>query len=323
TDVGVPMGDEVAAVDNYFSSADARNQRLFRWDSIIYDPGIYAGEMSSLMTTLYLYNKIINEVMNSTGGADTQKKEILAEAKANRAYNNFWLINMYGKPYNSATAANDPGYPIVTAADVTQNAFTRASVQAMYDFILQDLTSAIPDLSVVISSRGRIGKAAAEMLLGKVYVFMGRYADAKTQLDASVTDLASTGSGTILTTMGLYDLNVTMVPGGTWGYTVSTATTYFTAQPAAANYTENIHCRSFLNYWSFTNSECVLTPQAAALYTSSDKRLNYFTSKPYLVNTGYPVAGVLRRNSPLSTPNGETIAELYLLRAECEARLND
>jgi hypothetical protein len=322
-DVGVPMGDEVVAMDNYFSAGILRSQRLFRWEDVIYDNGIFALEMSGVMTSLYAYNKITTEVMSSTDGTDAQKKAILAEAKANRAWINFWLINMYGKPYNAATAATNPGYPIVTVADVTQTVFTRASVQAMYDFIIKDLTEAIPDLPVVIRSRIRMGKTAAEELLGKVYVFMGRYADAKTQLDAAMTDLTSTGSGTTLTTMALYDLNVTMIPGGTWGYNASNITS-FSGVPAQAINTEFICCRSVsTNAYSFSASDYTLSPLAAQLYTSTDKRLNFYTTKPYGVATAYPVAGALRRNGPAGIQNGMTIPELYLLRAECKARLND
>ncbi|MBS1565548.1 MAG: RagB/SusD family nutrient uptake outer membrane protein [Bacteroidetes bacterium] len=326
-DVGVPMGDEIVAMDNYFSaSSSLRGQRMFRWEDVIYDDGIFANEMATLMTNTYVYNKVTTEVMSSTDGTDAQKKALLAEAKAGRAMNNFMLINMYGKPYNAATAATDPGYPIVTAADVSQTVFVRASVQAMYDFIIKDLTEAIPDLPVTIKSRIRIGRAAAEEALGKVYVFMGKYAEAKTQLDAAVNDLANTGQGTALTNMALYDLNTTMVVGGTWGYNPATqASGAFSGTPTQANYTENIYCRSVAtNFWTTAaGSEYVLSPTAAQLYSSSDKRLNYFTNKPYGVTTAYPLAGALRRNGPAALPNGMTIPELYMLRAECRARLND
>jgi len=235
------------------------------------------------------------------------------------------LINLYGKPYNAATAATDPGYPIVTAADVTQTVFTRASVQAMYDFIIKDLTEAIPDLPVTIRSRIRMGKAAAEELLGKVYVFMGKYADAKTQFDQAFADLANTGSGTALTTMGLYDFNVTMIPGGTWGYNATTAaSSNFNTVPTQVNYTEYIVCRQVAsNGWTSTQNEYMVRPQAVQLYAASDKRLNFMTTKPYQIATAYPLAGARRRNGPSGLQNGMTIAELYLLRAECEARLND
>lgn len=323
-DVGVPMGDEVIAMDNYFSIATPRSQRLFQWSDVIYDNGVFANEMAGLMSNLYTYNKIANEVMASAGGTDAQKNALLAEAKANRAWVNFWLINMYGKPYNATTAATDPGFPIVTTADVTQTLFSRGTVQNMYDFIIKDLTEAIPDLPVTIKSRIRMGKTAAEELLGKVYVFMGRYTDAKPFLDAAMADLVNTGSGTTLTTMGLYDLNVTMAPAGTWGYNATTyASLSFSGVPIQINNTEFICCRQASNSWAFSLNEYTISPQTAQLYSATDKRLNFFTTKPYGVSTAYPLANALRRNAPPYVQNGMTIPELYLLRAECEARLND
>src|SRR5882672_9413065 len=76
-DVGVPMGDEVVAMDNYFSAGLLRSQRLFRWDDVIYDDGFFALEMSGVTSSLYAYNKIANEVMSSTDGTDAQKKALL------------------------------------------------------------------------------------------------------------------------------------------------------------------------------------------------------------------------------------------------------
>ncbi|OQP65250.1 hypothetical protein A3860_16400 [Niastella vici] len=324
-DVGVPMGDEVIAFDNYFSSASTRSQRLFRWDDVIYDDGFFANEMSTLMASLYTYNKIINEVMSSTDGTEADKKALLAEARVNRAWTYFNLINMYGKPYNAATAATDPGYPIVTAADVTETKFTRASVQEVYDFILSDLTESIPNLPVTIRTRIRFGKTAAELLLGKVYVFMGKFDAAKPYLEAALTDLATTGAGTTLTNMALYDFNVTMIPAGTWGWNATSyASGSFSGTPVPAYYTENIVCRQVTPMsWAVSANEYTMSPQAAQLYTTSDKRLNYFTTKPFGVTTAYPLSGALRRNGPSALLNGMTIPELYLLRAEVAARLGD
>src|SRR5690606_15654268 len=69
--------------------------------------------------------------------------------------------------------------------------FTRASVKEVYDFIVGDLKTAIPDLPVQLTHRLRMSKAAAEGLLGKVYMFMGRFNDALPLLNASITDMAS------------------------------------------------------------------------------------------------------------------------------------
>ena len=67
------MGDEIAAVEPYFSGAALRSQRLFRWDDLIYEPEQNAPELAVPMTNIYLYNKVIAEVMNSTDGTEQEK----------------------------------------------------------------------------------------------------------------------------------------------------------------------------------------------------------------------------------------------------------
>ena len=61
----------------------------------------------------------------------------------------------------------------------------------MYDFIIQDLTAAMPDLPVENVIQTRMSRTAAQGILGKVYLFMGKNTDALTQFNAAFTGLAS------------------------------------------------------------------------------------------------------------------------------------
>lgn len=316
----VVMGDEVLVLDPYYNGAALRTQRLFRWDKDIYDPDQDANDMAGLMTQLYTYNKIANEVMNADNGTEQQKNALYAEAAANRAWCYFWLANLYGKPYNAVTAATDLAYPIITQADVTQTNYTRATVQQNYDFMISDLTKAIPLLPVNSSTRVRMTKSAAEGLLGEVYVFMGRYTDALNSLNACMGDLPAAFP------VALYDLNVTMAASGqgAWGYNPLTNPVSFqTLYPYAWLNTENILGKQLgSNSWNTSSSDILLTPQAAALFTASDQRLKFFSSQPS-GGGKYIVAGALRRNSGSFIQCGVKLADIYLLRAECKARLND
>jgi len=314
----VAMSDDVLQLDPYYSGAVLKTQRLFQWAAVIYDPGQDATEMTTVMTQLYVYNKIINEVMDAANGTMQQKQALYAEALANRAWCYFTLINYYGKPYDSTTAKTDLCYPIITTADVANSSFQRATVQQCYDLIINDLTTAIPSLLVNAAVRARMTRSAAEALLGKVYVYMGRYTAALTELNAAVADLPTTFS------VALYDLNVTMATGGTWGYNpVTNPTSYQSLYPTAWTNTENIFCKQVTaNNWNSTSSDLLLTPQAASLFTSTDQRRKFFTSQPYGGGT-YIVPGALRRNSGTTLQEGIRLADLYLLKAECEARTGD
>lgn len=309
------MGDEVAAVDPYFTSAVLKTQRSFRWDAVLYEPQDDAGETSVPMKNIYLYNKVINEVPNATDGTDQQKLSIEAEARAGRAWTYFLLINYYGKPYNATTAATDPGFPIVEAADVTTTKFTRATVQQVYDFIIKDLVTAIPNLPAQITYRTRMSKAAAEGILGKVYMFMGRYNDALPILNVAISDLANQA-----TPVRLYDYNTEFATGGVF---LPINITSGPAYPLLPNNYENIFAKQATNAWTSSYNEIVTTPQTAALFGTSDLRLKFYANSTYSTKIPYPVTGLLRRTSASQTQFGLVVPDLYLLRAECKCRTND
>ncbi|WP_431294445.1 RagB/SusD family nutrient uptake outer membrane protein [Pedobacter sp. P26] len=314
------MGDEVLSTEPYFSGATLRTQRFFRYDRDTYNPEDDNAEMKGIMTQLYTYNKIANEVLESTNGTEELKKALYAEAVANRAWCYFMLVNFYGKPYNSATANTDLAFPIISVADVAETKFTRATVQQVYDFMIKDLTEAIPLLPRNTSIRARMGKAAAEGLLGKVLVFMGRYSDALPYLNSSIDDLPTNY------TVALYNLNITMANAGTvgaWGYNPITNPSGFQSlYPTAWLNTENIFCKQ-VNAGAFNSdrSDILLTPEAAALFKPSDMRMRFFSNKE-TGGAALAFPGALRRNSGTVVQIGIRLADIQLLRSECLARMD-
>lgn len=307
----VPMGDEVAAVEPYFSGADLKLQRLFRWDKVVYEPEENTTETVVPLKNIYTFNKIINEVPDAKGGAEQQKLSIQAEALAGRAWTYFLLINYFGKPYHENTAAGDPGFPIIVKADVTETRFTRASVKEVYDFIVNDLTRAIPNLPAKLSHSLRMSKPTAEALLGKVYMFMGKYNEALPHLNAALT-----GINDAIIPIGLYDYNVTFAPGGAF-----LPIGLFGPAYPYSNIKESMYAKTAYNRWTFTLNELVISRPTVDLYEASDLRLKFYSASAYS-GPGYP-NGLLRRVGPSNTQIGMVVPDLYLLRAECKARLSD
>lgn len=312
-DAQAALGDEIVAVEPYFSAAWVRTQRLFRRDDVIYEPNEDAAELKAPMTNIYLYNKLINEVMGSSDGTLGQKRSLQAEAMVGRAWTYFLLINYYGKPYNTTTSSTDPGFPIITAADVTATKFTRAPVKEVYDFIVNDLTAAIPDLPSQLTHRLRVSRATAEAILGKVYMFMGKYNEAVSLLNNAITGF---GSATI--PVRLYDYNITLAPGGSFLPVSIFGPTF----PFATDIEENVFAKQFANLWTFVSNEFVISPQTVSLFNASDLRLKFYSKLPFSGSTAYP-AGMLRRIGPIATQFGMVVPDVYLLRAEARARTND
>ncbi|MCZ4244173.1 RagB/SusD family nutrient uptake outer membrane protein [Pedobacter punctiformis] len=313
------MSDEVAGSSPAFSSLGAgigtlADQKAFKWEDDIYVQGDNASEISLLVKGIYTNNKIINEVMTSEGGTDAQKKAILAEALAGRAWANFVLINLYGKPYNTNSSLTDLGIPLLKTADVTQTKFTRATVQEAYDLIIADLNQAIPDLSATVVSRVRMSKAAAKALLAKVYVFMGKFDQALPLLNGSISDL--TGAEV---PVGLYNFSTELAAGGA----------FYPSNPIVGpprndpnKDKEIVFLRYTPNYYSYVFSGAVISPEASALFKASDLRKQFLTPYSFGMASVYPL-GMLRTYGKGYSSMGITVPDMYLLRAECRSRLGD
>ncbi|MDX5340185.1 MAG: RagB/SusD family nutrient uptake outer membrane protein [Cyclobacteriaceae bacterium] len=106
-------------------------------------------------------NAIIDRAPNVTGMTESVKKQRVAEAKFVRAHNYFIMVQLFG-PIDLQLNEN-----IVPTKKVS-----RATVPAIYSAIIADLESAIPDLEAgkVSVQYGRATRAAAQNLLGKVYL---------------------------------------------------------------------------------------------------------------------------------------------------------
>ncbi|WP_257668817.1 RagB/SusD family nutrient uptake outer membrane protein [Parapedobacter tibetensis] len=306
------LGDEVTSEEPYYSALTLPEQRLFTWNDQIYQPDEDNPEITGPMQSIYTYNKIINEVMDTPDGTLQQKRMIRAEALAGRAWTYFLLINYYGKPYQQATAATDPGFPIITTADITANQFSRASVQDVYDLIIDDLEEALPDLSAQVFHRLRMSKPAAQALLGKVYVFMQRHEEALPLLDSALQGLA-----TAQVPIQLYDYNKTFAPDGIF----MPIDVFGPLYPVTTENEEVVYLRQFSNFHVLQNTLQV-SGETMALYDPSDLRLLLYSNTPF--PTGSPFqAGAQRRTAPSIVPFGVVLPEIYLLIAECKARKDD
>ncbi len=121
-------------------------------------------------------NIVIGRSGNAAFADTTLRKQYVAEARFIRALMYFWLNRTFG----GMALNNQLLGAIIVDKEIDQNiAYTleRASLQANYDFIVDDLKFAEQNLPESYSStdRGRVTKAGAQGLLGKVYMNMAGY----------------------------------------------------------------------------------------------------------------------------------------------------
>ncbi|NSL85708.1 RagB/SusD family nutrient uptake outer membrane protein [Chitinophaga sp. Mgbs1] len=166
--------------DNYYEEFDdistvpAANAYYWR-------PGIDQNEKDNpvawgdLYNSIYHTNVIINNVMSATDGSPEARAATLAEALVVRADCYFMLLTLFAKAYNPATAASDPGLPLVHSTDVTSKTPPRASLKTTLDTIVTNVTDAIASLPLTNLNKYRPTKNAAYSLLARVYLYMQDY----------------------------------------------------------------------------------------------------------------------------------------------------
>ncbi len=105
------------------------------------------------------------------------KNRISAEARFYRAYAYDFLVTLYGD------------VPLLDAPLTSPRTdFTRTPVATVNDFIVNDLTTAIPSLfNASRATSGRITQGAAQQLLGQVYLRTGKNDLAQVQLQNLIT----------------------------------------------------------------------------------------------------------------------------------------
>ncbi len=98
------------------------------------------------------------------------------EALVIRAYCHFVLVNLWGKPYNPATAESDLGVPYVTEVEnVVFKDYKRETVAKVYELIQDDIETGLPLIedSAYDVPKYHFNRAAANTFASRFYLYKG------------------------------------------------------------------------------------------------------------------------------------------------------
>lgn len=179
--------------DNAYISATNSN-RFLEYFQVNYIPST-ASVLSNWNAS---YSTILraNNVINSSIAANTNTNQYRGEAYTMRALMYFDLVKQYAKQYTTASAATDPGVPLVLTYDPAAKP-ARATVQQVYDQVEKDLLAAVPLLTDRVPySAGYVNKNTAKSLLARLYEFKGDWAKSLT----NALDVINNGGYSLITT---------------------------------------------------------------------------------------------------------------------------
>jgi starch-binding outer membrane protein, SusD/RagB family len=240
-------GDDIDVGENTNLMTQMTNglDSIYTWGANYYTVEQSDAGWDQLYKQIYNTNLITDGVLTSTNGTETEKKEAYAEAQVQRAFAYLSLINLYAKVYSTATASTDPGVPLLLTAELFVS-LKRATVQQVYDQILNDLNAALPFMPDVPSNNAHPGKAAIYALLSRTYLYMQRYPEA-----ADNAALALTFKNTLL------DLN-----------------NYGTSYPRRLDHPEVILGRKATNLGNLT---LPLSNELLSKFQTNDRRYELYT----------------------------------------------
>ncbi len=259
---------------------------------------------SSFYNQAYAYinrwNTIITLIDDSKGDENT-KKLAKAEAKINRAYDHFLLVNTYAKGYNPQTAATDGGICIMDKFDLEAQP-AKSTVAQVYDFIQKDIEDALPYLQEKPLDVYHPSLAFAYAFKAKVHLFKREIAKAR---EAAEKSLSYNNQ--------IFDMVAYSNQGGPTVVTVP-----------AANNVEVLSYQYMVGYNEMNFAyQYVISPELRTLFGTNDARFNLFfntTSATNLdqgSNTAYWSTAYTRFFYPTV---GMKTTEVYLMQAECYAR---
>ena len=290
------MTDDITVPDGTYNSFVDWSQRTRYRDALTWKK-IFGDIEQTDEEWLTLYEHVFESLMveenmleKGVSGSEQEAQKIIAELKVHRAAAYFALVNLYSVQYNPATADSDLGVPIHANAQSIEVATPRASVQEVYNEIIRNLTEAI-ELNALEESVPTINfqasKVGAYAVLARVYLQMMKYEEAR---DAAQKAL---------------DIYSHLADWNEW---------HATAYPKNTDNPEVILLKNFIldrkPLVAYISAEVLnlfdsddLRPELRFMEGDKGKYIyehDYYNARQYI---------------------GPSVPEMYLIRAECNARL--
>lgn len=289
--IGVQSDDDFYLLDSYWNSIAVVNQKNYTWAKDNYNNNEWR-----YLYQMVLYTNVALETLERapTDQHESEWKRIKGAALFFRAYAFYQVAQYYAIPYDKSTATQNAGIPLRLTSNASTK-ITRSSLEITYSRIIEDYKTAIQLLPVISSPVSRPSKAAAYGALSRTYLTMEnyqlaeKYADSCLQLSHTLIDYNTLNAKSA--TPFLRFNNEVIFPSVFAG----------TGMLSASNW----HVDSLL-YQS---------------YDSNDLRRSIF----YKSNgpSSFAFKGNYDGTTSTSMFNGIAVDEVYLIRAECKARLGD
>jgi tetratricopeptide (TPR) repeat protein len=298
----VPGLGEAATDDYYFlfddwqSRPDFKQKQAYIWAPEIFNGTV--GDWNNPYRSVFYANNVLTglEKIEKTDKNISQWNNVKGGALFFRAHAFYHLAQVFAEHYNKNTATQNYGIPLKLSADINETS-ARPSVQETYDRIISDLNEAYPLLTSDISIKTRPSRPAAFAMLARVYLVMEDYEKAKIYADSCLNLYSS-----------LMNFNDPL-----WVNSSPSANTSF----KRFNPEVIFHAMAQNSYY-YHSSRSKVDSNLYASYDVNDLRKATFWRT---ANPGFRFKGSYDGSTQMFA--GIATDEVFLIRAECFARLGD
>ncbi|HLP39556.1 RagB/SusD family nutrient uptake outer membrane protein [Lacibacter sp.] len=296
-----PGAAEKSADDYYLTQSDwaalatIPDQRTYIWEKdFLFVTG--TNDWSNLFANVYKANLIINEMPNIPLSAGTleERNACLGHAYFIRANSFLQGLAIWSPAYDPVTASTDLGMPLRLHPEFNSPS-VRSSVKQSYEQVLKDAKQAAAMLPETALHLLRPCKPAALALVARTYLFMGNYDSCLYYSDWALS-----------------------IKNNIKDYNQLNASTTYPFDPRFSNPEVLYDCYtasgSILN-----NARAKIDSNLYRSYHANDLRKTIFFRNNN--NGTYGFRGSY--SGVINLFNGFAVDELYLMKAECEARKNN
>ncbi|MBS9768627.1 MAG: RagB/SusD family nutrient uptake outer membrane protein [Flavobacteriaceae bacterium] len=288
------MGDNATPISTNLSTA---GERVYTFAKTVYDESQEDRLWNSEYQKLYIYNTVIKEVLESKGSV-SQKNELYAQALFSRAYIYFRLVNFYAKHYTDKNRT-ELGVPLILEPNVDMVNIKRATIEQVYSQIKSDLDEAFKYLpNSNTDYKFNADKNSYYAMMARIFLCQGNYEKALENANKVLNSYSVLKDYSTLIGADNVKFDAELFPNKD-NQTIM-ARIYFTGL-------------GYKNYMSedlisaFNTDGSVENDYRCQLFTKEDN--SDATKRIYNYPTNY--------NGGLTTP------EIYLIVAECEARIGN
>ncbi|WPU95645.1 RagB/SusD family nutrient uptake outer membrane protein [Mucilaginibacter sabulilitoris] len=297
--LGEIASDDFLIEDAVFPTLSSTDRNSYTWAKEVFDATTtQSSDWNSPYQMVYYANVVLDASPGITPsvGEKASYEQIKASALFYRAWAFYGLLQTFALPYDKARAAEQPGIPLRLSSDLNTHP-GRSSIAECYAKVLSDLKTALPALPVTPVYKTAPSQPAVNALLARISLAMGDYTAALTYANACLSQFST-----------LTDYNTLNKPT-----TTAIDISYLS---------EDIYHSNMVGHVVYSvRRDSYIDPELYNSYDPNDlRKTKFFTildglpQYPRFVGS-YDYKGLKY--------DGLAVDEIYLIKAECQARAAD